>query len=135
TYNSNKKSLFSAAERQDMLKELCKPWPNVAVDTWEGLVAEYALQGRAGESKLVLIRGIRDSAEWQAEYTMSLYNKSLGNGLETIFLSALPEYAMISSTGVREVAEFGGDLSKFVPGLIQEKLTANHANDYKNKSY
>lgn len=112
--NSSKKSSFTIEERVEMIKNCTKDIPNVVVCTFEGLVAEYARSVGA----IALIRGLRAVTDFEYEFQMSLTNKKINNELETIFLTTNSEYMYLSSSVVKEIAKFGGDISDFVPEAV-----------------
>lgn len=120
--NNAKMPLFSVEERVKMLEEVTKDLPNVRVIPFAGLLVDFASQTQA---KMV-IRGLRAITDFEYELQMSQMNRKLGPGVETIFLTTSLEYSYLSSTTVKEVAAFGGDISQFVPeivaGKIQEKM-------------
>ena len=120
--NKAKTALFSVEERVKILKEATKDMTNVTVVSFSGMMADYAKENGI----TVSVRGIRNSNDLDAELVQSQYNRLLSGGvLETVSFFTRPEYSFISSSGVREVAMFGGDLSPFVPDfvakLVQEK--------------
>ncbi len=109
--NAQKKSLYSKEERLRWLHAVFDKMPNVEVDSFEGLTAHYC--ERVGAK--YLLRGLRNSSDFDYEKTISQLNHIVGNGLETIFLIAQPGYSHISSTIVREILKGGGDASPFLP--------------------
>jgi pantetheine-phosphate adenylyltransferase len=115
--NPDKRPLFPEAERVAMLREVCRPWPNVEVHAFQGLVVEAA---QAVEATL-LVRGIRNSAEFDREMQMAHVNRAL-TGIETLLLPASAPWAYLSATLVREVARFGGEVSPFVPDMVAARL-------------
>lgn len=113
--NRAKHSLFSVAERVKMIEEMVKELPNVSVTSYEGLLVDYAKNNNIN----VIIRGLRAVTDFEYELQMSQTNAKLSDGaVETIFLNTDLRYAYLSSSTVREVASFGGDISKFVPEEI-----------------
>lgn len=118
--NRNKVPLFSVEERIDMLKEVTRDMPGVRVLPFEGLLVDFARKMSAG----MIIRGLRAVTDFEYELQMSQTNYKLSPGLETIFLTTSLEYAYLSSTTVKEVAAFGGDISQFVPDIVAEKIQA-----------
>ncbi len=116
--NKVKTPLFSVEERVNMLKEVTVGMPNVSVNSYEGLLAEYAKQANAN----VVIRGLRAITDFEYELQLAQTNHKLAENVDTIFLTTSLEYAYLSSSTVKEVASFGGDISKFVPPFIA-KLT------------
>lgn len=129
--NNNAKSpLFSTEERVKMLQEVTKDIPNVKVVMFEGLLVDFAKQMNAG----MIIRGLRAITDFEYELQMAQTNHKLAEGLETIFLTTSLEYSFLSSTIVKEVATYGGDISQFVPEYISkriaEKLDKKESVDY-----
>lgn len=119
--NPNKSSLFTVEERKEHLRLVTSKIENVEVDSFRGLLAEFAKEINA----TVLVRGLRNTVDFATEHQMFLINYKLGNKLETIFLAAGEEDFCLSSTFVKEVALFGGDIDFMVPQeikpFIQEK--------------
>ena len=114
--NNVKTPLFSVEERVNILKEVTKDIPNVAVSSYEGLLAEYAKKANAD----VVIRGLRAITDFEYELQLAQTNRKLAEDVDTIFLTTSLEYAYLSSSTVKEVASFHGDISKFVPPFIAE---------------
>lgn len=113
--NKAKNALFSVDERVNMIKEVTKDLPNVTVVSYEGLLVDYAVQHGAN----VIVRGLRAVTDFEYELQMSQTNRKLSDDVvDTIFLNTDLRYAYLSSSTVREVASFGGDISKFVPENI-----------------
>ena len=113
--NKQKSPLFSVEERVKILKEATKDIPNVTVVSFSGMMADYA----KANGITVSVRGIRNSTDLDAELVQAQYNRLLSDGgLETISFFTRPEYSFISSSGVREVAMFGGDLTPYVPEFV-----------------
>lgn len=110
--------LFSVSERVNILSELLKDLPNVKVLSYEGLLVDFAIANGAE----VIIRGLRAVTDFEFELQMAQTNSVLNRGVETIFLTTALKYAYLSSSTVKEVASYGGDIGKFVPPLV-EKLT------------
>ena len=112
--NPKKSSLFSVAERLDLLKQATSDLPNVDVDSSAGLLVDYCRSIKAN----VIVRGLRTSADFEYESQMALANRALAPEIETIFLLADPGKAFISSSAVKEMALFGRDVSQFVPDCV-----------------
>lgn len=114
--NPNKNNtLFSTEERKKHLEMALSSIENVKIASHEGLLADFA--GEVGAT--IAIRGLRNAVDFASEYQMYLINRKLANWLETIFLAADEEHISLSSTNVKEVAKFGGDISFMVPTEIQ----------------
>lgn len=116
--NISKKGVFSAEERISMLKKICAPFSNVEVDCWNGLLAEYMKQ----KGEKIVIRGLRNSAEYDQENISAYANKMLNHDIETIFIPCDPALNGVSSSAVREIAAFGGEISSFVPESLAEEI-------------
>ena len=128
--NSAKDSgLFSPEERVELIRQVTDDLPNVKVDCFHGLVAEYARQNRSR----VLVKGLRAVSDYEAEIQMAMINAKLYPKLDTVFLYTRPKYAYLSSTVVKEMARYGADLSDFVPrqiiGQVQAKVTGRAARE------
>ena len=117
---SRKVPLFNVEERVSMARKVVRKWPNVVVDSFDGLLVEYARK----KGVHVLIRGIRAFSDFEFEFQMTLTNRTLAPDIETLFLMPKEDYSYVSSSTVREVAELGGDTRKFVPGPVLKALRA-----------
>ena len=120
--NAVKQPLFSVAERLEMLSHTAGDEPRIRFDSFEGLVAEYAR--RIGAS--VLVRGLRAFGDFEYEFQMALMNRQLNAGLETVFLVPAQGLSYISSSLVREVARYGGDVSALVHPFVATALRRHH---------
>lgn len=118
--NVRKSATFTVEERVEMLRAAFEGIPGVEVDAFEGLLVDY-LDGTGAK---VVIRGVRAVSDYEFEFQMAHMNRQLRPGIETVFLVAGPEEFFISSTAVKEVACFGGDVSSFVPPCVVERLRA-----------
>ena len=116
--NTAKTPLFSVDERVNILKEVVKDIPNVSVLSYEGLLVDFAMANNAG----VIVRGLRAVTDFEYELQLAQTNSVLNSGVDTLFLTTSLRYAYLSSSTVKEVASYGGDISKFVPPFV-EKLT------------
>lgn len=116
--NANKKTLFTLEERCDHVRRVTAHLPNVRVDTWNGLLVDYADR----YENPVVVRGLRALSDFEYEFMMALTNKKLNPRVETMFLASDERYTYLSSSGVREIARFNGDFSQFVPAEIAEDL-------------
>lgn len=131
--NNNKKTpLFSVEERVKILLEITKDYPNIQVESFEGLTVDFAKKYGAK----VIVRGLRAITDFEYELQLAQTNHILDSKLDTMFLTTSLEYSYLSSTTVKEVAEFGGDITKFVPKIVVEKIhnkvwsIKNKENDY-----
>jgi len=116
--NPLKKPLFTLEERLDMLRETLKFYPNIEIDSFEGLTVNYL----KAKNAQVIIRGLRAISDFENEFMMALTNKKLVPRVETIFLMTRAEYSFISSSAVKEVAMYGGCLKGLVPEYVELKL-------------
>ena len=116
--NPNKQYMFSEQERLDMLSELLKDYKNVQVHLWEGLIVNYAKETGAK----VLIRGIRSSNDFSYEFELAHMNQNLNPQIETMFLPSKEKWGVVKSSSIKELALFGGDISRMVPPLVVEAL-------------
>ena len=117
-HNSTKSPLFSVEERVRILNEAIKDLPNVEIVAFSGLSVDFARQCKAK----VIIRGLRAITDFEYELQMSQTNQKLDPNIETMFLTTSIEYSYLSSTTVREIAAFGGDLTQFVPEAVALEL-------------
>jgi pantetheine-phosphate adenylyltransferase len=116
--NEGKKPLFPLEERIEMIREAVRPYPNVEVDSFGGLLVEHA----AAHSASVILRGIRAISDYEYELQMALMNRRLKPGIETIFLMSNEAYSFISSRMVKEVFSLGGSISGLAPPWVEERL-------------
>lgn len=116
--NLNKNTLFSTAERIALVKEVTKDFPNVIVDSTDLLTVEYAKSVKAE----AVLRGLRMVSDFEYELQLAAINKSLDNSIETIFIMSSHEYSFLSSSSVKELARFNGDVDNFVPTVVKESL-------------
>lgn len=113
--NSSKTApMFSIEERADMVRRAVSRYPNVTVDTSDGLLAEYARQYEGA----VVVKGLRAASDFDYEFQMNLINKKINPELETMFLTSSEKYTFLSSSIVREMAKYGADLEGLVPNEI-----------------
>ncbi|MGI6466414.1 MAG: pantetheine-phosphate adenylyltransferase [Sphaerochaetaceae bacterium] len=116
--NINKKVLFSAEERKEMLEEMLKPFDNVRVVIFSGLVVDYAKK----EGINVLVRGVRALVDFGYEFELAMTNKQLYSDLEVLFMPTDPNYFVLRSSAIKEMAAFGADVSSMVPPIVAQKL-------------
>ncbi|MEA3395326.1 MAG: pantetheine-phosphate adenylyltransferase [Pseudomonadota bacterium] len=114
----HKKTLFTLAERMAMVQELVKPYPQVSVETFSGLMRDFVV-ARGGKA---MIRGLRAVTDFDYEFQLAGMNRSLMPDVETVFLTPSDKYQFISSTFVREIATLGGEVDKFVDPLVAQRL-------------
>ena len=110
-YNAQKKRYFEIDLMMNKIRECFKNYENIQVDKYTELTATYANKHAAN----FLLRGLRNTTDFEYENSIAMINKDLYNGLETVFLITSPRYAFISSSIVREVYSYGGDVSKYIP--------------------
>ncbi len=116
--NPQKKPLFSIEERIFMIKEATKGMGNVEVDTFEGLLVDYAVKKEVN----VIIRGLRATSDFEFEFQMALMNRKLNRSVQSIFLMTDYKWLYVSSSIIKEVSSFGGDVKGLVPDIVNEKL-------------
>jgi pantetheine-phosphate adenylyltransferase len=117
--NPKKTPLFSLEERRELIREAC-PDPRVEVDSFQGLLVQYAKERKVN----VLIRGLRAVSDFEYEFQLANMNRKLAPGIETVFMMTGEDYFYISSQLVREVASLGGDVAGMVPDNVHAKLRA-----------
>lgn len=125
--NSEKSPMFSVAERAEMLRQLTADLSNVRIDTFHGLMVEYA---KSIDAHCVL-RGIRAISDYEYELQMALMNRKLEPTLETVFMMPADKYSYVSSRLVREVARAGGPVKGLVPEIVEQRLHAKLDPAYK----
>lgn len=116
--NLEKRSLFSIRERVEMLQDVTAGMPNISVDTFSGLLVDYAAKKKAR----VILRGVRAFSDYEYELQMALMNRKLRPRLETVFLMPAESYTYLSSRLVKEIFKNGGSVKDLVPPLIEERL-------------
>ncbi len=116
--NNEKRPLFSAEERVKMLQDVTSNIPNIRVEAFSGLSVDFCRKCNAS----FLVRGLRAVTDFEYELQMAQTNRSLDGGIDTLFFTTALNYAYISSTIVKEVASYGGDLSGFVPPEVAERV-------------
>jgi pantetheine-phosphate adenylyltransferase len=121
-FNPKKVPLFTVEERRQLIHEAC-PDPRVEVDSFQGLLVEYAK--RRGVT--VLLRGLRAVSDFEYEFQLANMNRKLAPGIETVFMMTGEDYFYISSQLVREVASLGGDVEGLVPPSVLARLKAKYA--------
>ena len=117
-YNPNKTGLFSPDERLEMLKKLTAHLDNVSVHLWDRLIVEYAEQNNAN----ILLRGIRNTNDFAYEFDLSLMNHNLDSKIETLVLPTDARYVIVRSSSIKELAQFGGDISGMVPKIVEDAI-------------
>lgn len=120
--NASKTPLFTAEERREQISGVISGFDNVEVDVFDGLLVDFVKSKRAS----VIVKGLRTVADFEYEFQMALLNKALNPEYETVFLMTDSKYSYISSSMVKELAGFNGDLTGLVPGEIIEKIKQKH---------
>jgi pantetheine-phosphate adenylyltransferase len=119
------KSMFTAEERRDFLVEALAAHDNVEVEIFTNLLVDFARERDA----TVIVKGIRAISDFEYELEMNQLNRKLAPELESVYVFASPEYSFLSSTGVKEMATFGGDVRDLVPGPVAEALVERARRD------
>lgn len=118
--NPHKRYTFEAQERVDMMRQLVAPYPNIEVHLWDKLVVKFAEKVGAR----IMVRGVRALADFNYEFELSMINKGLNPRVETIFMPTDPQYFVLRSSAIKELARLGGDISTMVPRLVADRLQA-----------
>ncbi|RAP76304.1 pantetheine-phosphate adenylyltransferase [Paenibacillus montanisoli] len=121
--NSSKNPLFSVDERKELLTEVTKELPNVTIDSFRDLLVNFMRSRNAD----VIVRGIRSVTDFEYELQMASTNHQLDSEIETIFMMTNPKYSFLSSSIVKEVAKFNGNVQDLVPPEVREALIAKYA--------
>ena len=116
--NPEKNGTFTTERRLEMLTKACAHLPNVRIDSFGGLLVDYM---RTLHAEIVL-RGLRAVTDFENEFQMAQVNRQIAPEIETLFLMTSPNFAYISSSAVRQIAAFGGDISTLVPACIMEEI-------------
>jgi pantetheine-phosphate adenylyltransferase len=117
--NSSKNPLFSVDERISLISEVTKEFPNVKVDSFQGLLVDYA----KGVGASAIIRGLRAVSDFEYEMQITSMNRVLNEEIETFFMMTNNQFSFLSSSIVKEVAKYGGDISELVPEAVQKALS------------
>lgn len=124
-HNPSKSGRFPIEKRIELLQKACAHLPNVRFDRFDGLLVEYM---RKTGAKVVL-RGLRAVTDFESEFQMAQLNRQMAPEVETLFLMTAPEHAYVSSSAVREIGMFGGDIAPFVPACIAQEVARMLAPD------
>lgn len=116
--NPKKTPLFDIKERVAMIRESTRHIPHVEVEIFEGLLAEYMKRKKAH----AIVRGLRVISDFEHEFMMALMNRKLDSDVETVFLMPSEEYSYVSSSAVKEVASYGGEVKDLVPSAVAQRL-------------
>lgn len=117
-----KQPLFTVEERVEMIRGEIEQWKNIQVESFHGLLTEYARQKGA----LSIIRGLRAVSDFEYEFQMALTNRSLNSDIETVFLMPSEQFTYLNSTIVKEIAMLGGNVSQFVPQGVEKRLRGKY---------
>lgn len=115
--NPKKQGMFSVEERMEMLREATAHLPNVRVESWQGLLVDFAKQ----EGLTAIVKGLRDATDFGYELQMAQMNKKL-SGVDTFFIATNPTFSYLSSSLVKEVAAYGGDVTDMLPPAVHKRL-------------
>jgi pantetheine-phosphate adenylyltransferase len=116
--NSDKRPLFSLEERVEIARSACRGRRRVRIDTFSGLLVDYAMRVQAE----VIVRGLRAISDFEFEFQMALMNRRLNSRIETVFMMPAESYSYLSSRMVKEVFRLGGDVSELVPPVVVRRL-------------
>ena len=120
--NADKQPLFSADERIGIIREVFREYPNIEVESFDGLLVQYARGRRAS----AIVRGIRAVSDFEYEFQMALMNRHLEPTLETVFMMPAEQYTYLSSRLIKEVFGLGGTVTGLVPPLVEEWMRRKH---------
>jgi pantetheine-phosphate adenylyltransferase len=120
--NREKKYLFSAEERISMIRELTENRENISVTVCDSLIVDFLQQ----RDIRILVRGVRGMNDFSYEFELSMMNKALDHRIETIFMTTDPEYFVLRSSSIKELASFHGNISGMVPPLVADALKARY---------
>jgi pantetheine-phosphate adenylyltransferase len=115
--NKSKRSLFTVSERLEMLRDAVNDWPNVRVDSFHGLLVDYC----TANDIRAIVKGLRAVTDFDYELQMAQMNKRL-SGVDTVFIVTNPLYSFLSSSLIKEVAMYGGDVSHLLPAAVDKRL-------------
>ncbi len=116
--NPVKNFLFTVEERMEMLKSSFEEYPNIEVETFDGLLVDYA----AKKDSIAILRGMRAVSDFEYEFQLALMNRKLNREVQTVFLMTSLRWIFTSSSIIKEAAQFGGDIKGMVPPIVNEKL-------------
>jgi len=119
--NPRKVATYDVEKRVEMLKVVTKPYKNVEVDYYEGLLIEYAHQKKVD----IIVKGLRAISDFEFEFQMALVNQKLNPAIETLFMMTNSKYSYLSSSIVKEIAALGGDISSLVPPEVHTMIVSN----------
>ena len=122
--NSAKNPLFSVEERTALIQEVTKDLPNIRIETSSGLLIDYAREKNAK----AIVRGLRAVSDFEYEMQITSMNRVLDENIETFFIMTKNQYSFLSSSIVKEVAKYGGDVSELVPAIVEQALKQKFGN-------
>jgi pantetheine-phosphate adenylyltransferase len=117
-HNPGKNFLFSVEERAEMLKSSFETYPNIEVETFNGLLVDYASK----KGSIAILRGMRAVSDFEYEFQLALMNRRLNRDIQTVFLMTGLRWIFTSSSIIKEAAQFGGDIESMVPPIVNRKL-------------
>lgn len=120
--NPNKEPFFTVDERLEMIREAVSGWDGVGVGSFDGLLVNYVRDRGAR----VILRGLRALSDFEYEFQMSMMNKRLADEVETVYMMPAEEHSFVSSSLVKEVASFGGDISTLVPPVVRARMEQHY---------
>ncbi len=123
--NPKKQSLFTVEERLELLGETFKQYPNVQMDSFDGLLVNYAKQKNAH----AILRGMRAVSDFEYEFQMAIMNRRMNREIQTVFLMTGFRWIFTSSSIIKEVSRFGGDVADLVPAPVSEKLKIKYGHN------
>ena len=116
--NNAKQPFFTVEERVEMLQELTQEFSNITVKSFDGLLVDFVEQ----EQAQVIVRGLRTAVDFEYELPLAQANYKLNKNADTVFLATAPEHSFISSSAVKELVRFGGDISMMVPDSVKKRI-------------
>ena len=129
--NVSKQPLFTVEERVKMLRRATEHIPNISVDAFSGLLPDYAHKNNIH----VIVRGLRDANDFLYEFPRAMLMKNLAPDIESIFLTTTPGHYHVSSSAIRELVKFGGDIKGLVPPCVEEAITAKATESGKRQHF
>ncbi|AJY76519.1 pantetheine-phosphate adenylyltransferase [Paenibacillus beijingensis] len=123
--NTSKSPLFTVEERKELLRDVTRDMPNVAVDAFRDLLVRFMRSQQAN----VIVRGIRSVTDFEYELQLASTNNHLDNDIETIFMMTNPKYAYLSSSIVKEIAKFQGNVKELVPPVVERSLQSKYGSN------
>lgn len=124
--NKNKAPLFSVDERMEIMRESLKGFERVEIASFDGLIVDFAMEKNAE----AILRGMRAVSDFENEFQMAMFNRRLHREIQTVFLMTGLRWVFTSSSGIKELASFGGDIHGLVPPVVEKKLKEKFKNKY-----